>query len=141
MPPIVTERNCNSLRKMLMPSKLPTPKPHEPEQDKKSEEEESIRERKRTTTKRRKNVICKGHLKQTTTFSSVRTLNTYSTRDHLNCHLSNTTDCAKCKSAQYVGETGNSLRNRFYHHRPNIKIGLQNVFGGQKFQWQWPRTG
>ena len=36
-PPIVGERNCNNLRKMLMPSKTPTQKPHEPEQDKETE--------------------------------------------------------------------------------------------------------
>ena len=30
-------------------------------------------------------------------------------------------DCAKCGSVQYVGETGNSLQNRFYHHRSDIK--------------------
>ena len=32
-PPIVGERNCNNLRKMLMPSNPPTQKPHEPGQD------------------------------------------------------------------------------------------------------------
>ena len=30
-------------------------------------------------------------------------------------------DCAKCGSVQYVGDTGNSLQNRFYHHRSDIK--------------------
>ena len=35
--PIVGEWNCNNLRKMLMLSKPPTQKPHEPEQDKETE--------------------------------------------------------------------------------------------------------
>ena len=30
-------------------------------------------------------------------------------------------DCAKCKKSQYVGETGQPLKKRFYGHRHNIK--------------------
>ena len=114
-PPIVGERNCNNLRKTLTLTKPPTQKPHEPEQDKETEGCFKCTQ---------KCIICKEHLKQTTSFSSVKTKKTFSIRDHLICSLNNIIyliDCAKCGSVQYVGETGNSLQNRFYHHRSDIK--------------------
>ncbi len=114
-PPIVGERNCNNLRKMLMPSKTPTQKPHEPEQDQETEGCFKCR---------KKCIICKEHLKQTITFSSVKTKKTFSIRYHLNCSSSNIIyqiDCAKGRSLQYMGETGNSLQNWFHHHRSDIK--------------------
>ena len=98
-----------------MPSKTPTQKPHEPEQDQETEGCFKCR---------KKCIICKEHLKQTITFSSVKTKKTFSIRYHLNCSSSNIIyqiDCAKGRSLQYMGETGNSLQNWFHHHRSDIK--------------------
>jgi len=112
--PIVGKWNCNNLRKMLMLTKPPTQKPHEPEQDK--ETEGCFKCMKKCT-------ICKEHLEQTTTLSSVKTKKTFSIEDHLSCSSSNIIyliDCAVCGPVQYVGGTGNSLQNQFYHHRSDI---------------------
>ena len=104
------ELNNNNLRKMLMPSK-PTLKPHEPEQD--QETEGCFKCTKICN-------ICKEHLNQTTTFSSVKTRKTF-IRTCSSNNIIYLIDCAKCGSVQYVGETGNSLQNRFHHHRSDIK--------------------
>ena len=106
-PPIVGERNCNNLRKMLMPSKPPKQKPREPEKNKETEGSFKCT---------KKCIICKEHLEQTTIFSSVKTKKTFFIRDHLICSSSNIvylTDCAKCGSVQYMGETGNFGDRKF----------------------------
>ena len=79
----------------------------------------STRKQRDALSVRKKRIICKEHLEQTTTFSSVKTKKTFFIRDHLICSSSNIiylTDCAKCGSVQYVGGTGNSLQNQFYQH-------------------------
>jgi hypothetical protein len=109
IPPVVGERNCHSLRRMLMPSVLPFPKDNKPGTCK---------------CERKKCIICKEHLVQATTFKSQVTEEVFTIRDKMTCDTKNLIYllfCDKCNNSQYVGETQNSLRTRFYLHRSDIK--------------------
>ena len=106
--PVVGERNCRNLRSLLMPTKLPTPDQDAPGCFK----------------CHKKCIICKDHLQQTDTFTSDTTHATYTIKQHLTCDSSNIIYllfCEKCKQAQYIGETKNTLKTRFYMHRNHIK--------------------
>ena len=68
-------------------------------------------------------VICTKHLVQTPTFSSAVTSQTFTIRHRMTCETANIIYllyCSKCKESQYVGETKNTLKQRFYLHRSNI---------------------
>jgi hypothetical protein len=117
-PPIVGERNCHNLRRMLMPTKPPPPPP---------EPETPLQENQTGCHKcqSKRCVVCQQHLKQTTTFNSVRTGTTFNIRTPANCKTSNLIyliDCDKCGDVQYVGETGQTLQRRFHAHRSNIGV-------------------
>ena len=117
-PPIVGERNCLNLRATLMPSALPP-----------------------TTTSTASMlgggchpcsgcVLCKTHLQDTNTFCSVVTGRSYFIRDNVTCISTNVIyliDCAQCHSTQYVGETGLTVRRRFYGHTYAIRKGLDTL--------------
>ena len=108
-PPILGERNSRSLRALLMPSVLPTPQDAHPGSFK---------------CQRPKCVICQQHLVEGHTFTSQRTGETFHIRHQLTCTTPNLIyilHCNKCTHTQYVGETGGTLKQRFYLHRSNIK--------------------
>ena len=108
--PVVGERNPHSLRHMLMPSSLPT-------QLTGGEEAGSHRCNKKC-------VLCSDHMVETTQFQSSQTGETFTIRHSMSCVTSNIVYllyCSKCKHSQYVGETKNSLRTRFYLHRSHIR--------------------
>ena len=106
-PPILGERNPKSLRSILMPSILPPPTDSQPG---------CYRCNKTCAT-------CTHHLIQTKTFSSMQTKETFTIRHTLTCETSNIIYmlfCDKCNNSQYIGETKNKLKTRFYQHRSNI---------------------
>jgi hypothetical protein len=132
-PPIVGERNCKNLRNILMPSKLPSTKRNEQHQEPLSSgqhpESSYVEGRQQQqqngckTCTAKRCVLCKHHLKTTRTFQSVVSGSTYSIRSQVSCDSNNLIyliDCAKCGKVQYVGETGQTLKKRFYGHRHNI---------------------
>eukprot|EP00745_Piridium_sociabile_P045082 TRINITY_DN96403_c0_g1_i2.p1 TRINITY_DN96403_c0_g1~~TRINITY_DN96403_c0_g1_i2.p1 ORF type:complete len:459 (-),score=82.63 TRINITY_DN96403_c0_g1_i2:45-1421(-) len=108
-PPLLAERNCRSLRDILMPSTLP------PSLD--------------SNTGCRKCslgrcVVCQQHLVETNSFRSDSTGESFTIRNGLNCETSNLIYllyCDACTHAQYIGETENTLKDRFYKHRSHIK--------------------
>ena len=105
--PIVGERNTRNIKSLLMPSILPTAKANAP----------GCFKCNKTC------AICTNHLIQTTTFKSMQTLETFHIRHTLTCETENIIYmlyCDKCNNSQYVGETKNKLKTRFYLHRSNI---------------------
>ena len=107
--PILGERNARSLRSILMPTILPTTT---------SPEEAG------SSTCEKNCVLCREHLVNATHFASDVTGETFTIRDRLSCSSQNVIYlmyCAKCKGAQYVGETVNTLKIRFALHRSHIK--------------------
>ena len=107
-PPVLGERNCKSLRSLLMPSILPTPPDADPG---------CFRCDKRPC------IICTSHLLKTSTFNSSTTKESFQIRHRRTCQSSNIVYllyCHTCQQSQYVGETKNTLKTRFYQHRSNI---------------------
>ena len=109
--PILGERNCRSLRSILMPSQLPTtnvqPQDHQGVHPCQSD----------------RCVICRLHLNTGKTFTSQITKQTFNIRYTLSCNSSNVIYilfCNTCNHTQYVGMTKNTLKQRFYLHRSNI---------------------
>ena len=112
-PPIVGERRCHNLRRLLMPSCLP----------KKAVQPGDGRNGCLKCPDVRKCITCRTHLKETPTFSSVMTGNTYNIRSSVHCKSVNLIyliDCDRCRRVQYVGETGNTVRKRFHSHRWDV---------------------
>ena len=107
-PPVVGERNCKSLRSLLMPSRLPVVRDPSPGCFKCS----------------KKCIICSEHLVEGNTFNSQMTGETFTIRDKVSCDTSSVVYllyCDKhCPNSQYVGRTKNTLRQRFYVHRTYI---------------------
>ena len=106
--PVVGERNCRNLRSLLMPTRLPTPDQEAPG----------------CYNCNNRCVICKEHMLQTNTFTSDTTHETFKIKQHVTCTSSNIIYllfCDQCKQAQYIGETKNTLKTRFYMHRNHIK--------------------
>ena len=69
-------------------------------------------------------VVCRDHLLQTLTFTSSTTGEVFTIREHLSCESTNIVyllQCDTCKASQYIGQTKNTLRTRFYLHRTHIK--------------------
>ena len=107
-PPIVGLRNPRNLRNILMPSSLPPVKPTLPRGVHKCH---------------KKCVISLTHLVATSSIVSSVTEESFYIKDSVSCESENIIYllfCAKCPNSQYVGETQNSLRNRFYLHRSHI---------------------
>ena len=68
-------------------------------------------------------VVCSDHIVQTTTFRSNVTSESFTIRTSMNCETKNVVYllfCSKCNKTQYIGETKNKLKQRFYLHRSNI---------------------
>ena len=111
-PPIVGERTSRSLRNLLMPSRPPVVKLQ-------GNAEAGCKKCGATRC-----ILCQKHLRETETFRSVRSEQTFTIRDSITCKANNVIyliDCAKCEEVQYVGETGQTLQRRIYGHRSNIK--------------------
>ena len=114
LPPVIGERNCKSLRDILMPSILPV----------------NVDTSSPGSTKCTKGcVLCKEHLVETSTFSSDRTGELFHIRHRMSCNTENVIYllfCNKCKNSQYVGETGNTMKARFAGHRSDIRLNKEN---------------
>ena len=68
-------------------------------------------------------IICTSHLVETSTFNSSTTKESFQIRHRLTCQSSNIVYllyCHTCQQSQYVGETKNTLKTRFYQHRSHI---------------------
>ena len=107
--PILGERKCKSLRHLLMPSQLPRVNSAGPPGCQ--------------TCDKQRCIICRDHLVSGRTFTSDRTGESFNIRECMTCTTSGIIYllyCAKCKYAQYTGETQNSLKTRFYLHRSEI---------------------
>ena len=68
-------------------------------------------------------IICKDHLAVGSTFTSDQTAELFTIRENMTCTTTGIIYllyCTKCKGCQYVGETQNSLKTRFYLHRSNV---------------------
>ena len=185
IPPIIGERNCRSLRRILMPSKLPkiqqqqqTEEPGKqqpkklhwqqqsnqeqqpPDEQQQPDEQQKPDEQTGQTTRElqqqyhhqqqqqhrqqhhqhptgeqqqqqygchtcnaKRCVVCQYHLKTTNTFESVVNGGKHAIKSQVSCSSQNLVyliDCSKCYKAQYVGETGQTLKKRLYGHRHNI---------------------
>ena len=110
-PPIIGKRNPKNLKHLIMPSKLPKIR-HNLDQDK------GI---KKCTYK--KCVICINHLVTNNKVKSFYNKKSFNIKETMSCESTNIIYimwCNKCQ-IQYVGETVNSLKSRFYQHRSNIK--------------------
>ena len=67
-------------------------------------------------------VVCREHIKEGDSFTSHTTHATYKTKGHITCTTSNVIYLLSCRvcGVQYVGETKNSLKKRFYGHRSTV---------------------
>jgi len=105
-PPVVGERNVKNLRNILMPTKLPskvTPGCFKCQA---------------------KCILCQNHLIENNTFTSDVTGELFSLKQRLTCESTRVVyllHCDLCPKAQYVGQTTNTLKTRFYGHRAHIK--------------------
>ena len=111
--PVVGERNCRSLKNILMPSSLPSP----------SQSTGSPPGCFKCSKPRC--VMCKEHLVEGSHFQDSSQRETFTIRSHYTCDTTNIVYllwCQKCNHSQYVGETKNSLRARFYQHRSDIHL-------------------
>ena len=110
--PIVGERNCSSLRNILMPSILP-----------RRTMSSSVGSHKCSA---KRCVVCRVHLVDCNSFTSDQTGETFHIRDSMYCkstHVIYLLYCSKCKDQQYVGETGQTLTARIVGHRSDINTG------------------
>ena len=106
-PPVLGERNCRSLRSLLMPSVLPTPSDSEPGCFKCSN-----------------CIVCREHLTEGTSFWSSNTKEQFHIRHRLTCESTNVIYLLYCNAcqqqSQYVGQTSTSLKKRITSHRSSI---------------------
>ena len=108
LPPVIGERNCKSLRNLLMPSNLPPVRDPSPGCFKCTKQ----------------CIVCTEHLVEGNSFRSQNTEEVFTIRDRVSCESENVIYllyCQKnCKHSQYVGRTIKTLRSRFYVHRCHI---------------------
>ena len=107
--PVVGERNPKSVRDILMPSTLPPTIPNS--------SEAGVKKCGKTC------IICRQHLVEGSHFHSAVTGEKFTIRQQMTCDTSNIIYllyCARCDKSQYVGETQNTLKTRFYLHRSHI---------------------
>lgn len=109
-PPVVGERNCRSLKTLLMPTCLPEKKDGRPPGVYKCEATRCT--------------MCSKHLVQGTSLSSHQTGEVFQHRTALSCTTANVIYvlwCDLCMNTQYVGETMTPLKKRFYQHYQDIR--------------------
>ena len=126
--PIVGERNCPNLKKILMPSQLPSPPVFS--------ESPPAADNGCHTCQKNRCITCHQHLKNTTTFTSTNTKKTFSIRSKTTCTSKNIIyliECDKC-GQQYVGETETPFKKRLYNHRSNINSPQPPTFVSKHFQ-------
>ncbi|KAL8561484.1 hypothetical protein ACOMHN_011166 [Nucella lapillus] len=107
-PPLVAERNCNSLRNIIMPTSLPPSLDDFPGSFRCS---------------KKKCITCSQHLVESARFTSSQTGEIFTIRHRMSCETTNIVYllyCDLCQNTQYIGETQNSLKSRFYQHRSNV---------------------
>ena len=105
--PIIGERNCKSIRDILMPSVLPR----------------HILSTAGTHKCLKGCVLCREHFIECTSFTSDQTNEIFHIRDSMNCKSDGVIYllfCIKCKCNQYVGETKQTLTARVAGHRSDI---------------------
>ena len=109
LPPILGQRNPPNLRSILMPSVLPSSLSESPGC---------------YQCNSKRCVMCADHLVEATSVTSHHSGKTFQLRNRLSCNSTNIIYllyCNKCKHTQYIGETKNTLKTRFYLHRSHIK--------------------
>ena len=75
--------------------------------------------------KRSKCIICKLQFSENNKFESCRTKEVFTVKEKFTCDSNNIIyliSCKKCKNVQYVGQTEQRLRDRFYLHRSDIVL-------------------
>ena len=80
--------------------------------------------------KAKKCTFCTTHLQVTNTFISVRSKHTFKIRHAFTCQSRNLVyllDCRKCANMQYVGETGQKLKDRITQHRSDIRTNKETL--------------
>ena len=85
---------------------------------------------------RKRCIICEKHVTEGKSFQSCRTQEQFELRNNFNCETTNIIyliSCAKCNENQYVGETQNSLKTRFYLHRSDIGKNVKGTLLIQHF--------
>ena len=105
--PVVGERNCRSLKNILMPSILP-------------HISHSLSAGSHSCGKC---IVCTTHLVEAASFKSDQTGETVTIRSSLTCESKNIIYllyCSKCTKMQYIGETQQTLKQRFVQHRSDI---------------------
>ena len=114
-PPVLGERNCPSIRTLLMPSVLPTPVDID------------------SGCCKCENgcIVCREHLVQGLSFSSSNTREQFRIRQKLSCDSTNLVYLLHCDACQqppqYVGQTSTTLRRRITSHRSSITTKANNL--------------
>jgi hypothetical protein len=109
-PPVIGERNCRSLKNILMPTCLPEKKDPRPSGVYKC-----------TATRC---TMCTNHLVEGSSFQSHQTQEVFEHRTAFTCTSANLIYvlwCNQCRNTQYVGETMTPLKKRFYQHYQDIR--------------------
>jgi hypothetical protein len=78
-------------------------------------------------------VVCRDHIKEADSFTSHTNHTTYKTKGNITCTTSNVIYLLSCRvcGLQYIGETMNTLKKRFYGHRSTVNTNRPPV--GQHF--------
>ena len=80
-------------------------------------------------------VTCQEHILESDSFKSHSTGAHHKIRGHITCTTSNIIYLISCRicGIQYIGETKNSLKKRFYGHRSTVKTQKLDTPVGQHF--------
>ena len=80
-------------------------------------------------------VTCQEHILESDSFKSHTTGAHHKIRGHITCTTSNIIYLISCRicGIQYIGETKNSLKKRFYGHRSTVKTQKLDTPVGQHF--------
>jgi hypothetical protein len=80
-------------------------------------------------------VVCKDHIQEGTTFASHVNNSSHKIRANITCTTSNVVYLITCRvcGVQYVGETKNTLKKRFYGHRSTVNTQKLDTPVGQHF--------
>ena len=80
-------------------------------------------------------VVCQNHIRESESFSGHTSSTFYKTIGHITCNTTNVIYLISCRlcGVQYVGETKNTLKKRFYGHRSTVKTKKLDTPVGQHF--------